>query len=113
MIIEQRKTDICQNRFGGKGEVILEHLTDEAQINDKMVMFARVILKPGCSLGLHKHEGNSETIYVVSGTGAYNDNGSLHTVHAGDSMFCPDGESHSIENIGTDDLILIGLVAKV
>lgn len=112
MYINEKKTDICQNRFDGKGEVILEHIVDESLISDKVVMYARVILKPGCSLGYHQHSGNSETVYVVQGTGSYSDNGTMMTVHAGDSLFCPDGESHSIENIGTDDLILMGLVVK-
>lgn len=112
MFCTEKHTDICQNRFGGKGEVILEHLIDEKVYDGKVVMYARVILKPGCSLGYHKHEGNSETCYVLQGTAAYSDNGKPMTLHAGDTVFCPDGESHYLENIGTDDLIVIGLVLK-
>lgn len=112
MYIQDTKKDICQNRFGGKGEVIIEHLLDETLISDKMVMYAKVILQPGCSLGYHKHEGNSETVHVLQGTGTYSDNGTVMTVKAGDTMFCPDGESHSIENTGSEELVLLGLVVK-
>lgn len=112
MFIKEAKTDLCQNRFGGNGEVIIEHLLDESLISDKMVMYAKVILKPGCSLGYHKHEGNSETVHVLQGTGTYNDNGTVMAVKAGDTMFCPDGESHSVENSGSEDLVLLGLVVK-
>lgn len=49
-----------------------------------------------CS-SLCKHKGDSETYYILSGTGRYNDNGSIVDVHPGDVYFCEDGESHSIE----------------
>lgn len=43
------------------------------------------------------HKGDSETYYILSRTGRYNDNGSIVDVHLGDVYFCEDGESHSIE----------------
>lgn len=114
MIIKETKTDISKNRFGGNGEVIIEHYLDEKLLNDSVVMYAKVILKPGCSLGYHKHEGNSETIVVLQGTAEYNDNGTAVTLHAGDKVHCPSGESHSIGNAADakEDLLLQALVIK-
>ena len=114
MIIKETKTDISKNRFGGNGEVIIEHYLDEKLLNDSVVMYAKVILKPGCSLGYHKHEGNSETIVVLQGTAEYNDNGTAVTLHAGDKVRCPSGESHSIGNAADakEDLLLQALVIK-
>ncbi len=114
MIIKETKTDISKNRFGGNGEVIIEHYLDEKLLNDSVVMYAKVILKPGCSLGYHKHEGNSETIVVLQGTAEYNDNGTAVTLHAGDKVHCPSGESHSIGNPADakEDLLLQALVIK-
>ena len=114
MIIKETKTDISKNRFGGNGEVIIEHYLDEKLWNDSVVMYAKVILKPGCSLGYHKHEGNSETIVVLQGTAEYNDNGTAVTLHAGDKVHCPSGESHSIGNAADakEDLLLQALVIK-
>ena len=70
MLIQDIKTDICTNRFGGNGDVIIEHYIEEKLLNDSVVMYAKVILKPGCSLGYHTHNGNSETIVVLQGTAA-------------------------------------------
>lgn len=114
MIIKETKTDISKNRFGGNGEVIIEHYLDEKLLNDSVVMYAKVILKPGCSLGYHKHEGNSETIVILQGTAEYNDNGTAVTLHAGDKVHCPSGESHSIGNAADakEDLLLQALVIK-
>lgn len=114
MIITNTKTDISTNRFGGNGDVIIEHYLDEKLLNDSVVMYAKVILKPGCSLGYHKHEGNSETIVVLAGTAEYNNNGTPVTLHAGDKVHCPSGESHAIGNSADakEDLLLQALVIK-
>lgn len=114
MIIENTKTDICANRFGGNGDVIIEHYLDEKLLNDSVVMYAKVTLKPGCSLGYHKHEGNSETIVVLQGTAEYNDNGKPVTLHAGAKVHCPSGEGHAIGNPAhaKEDLLLQALVIK-
>lgn len=77
MLIQDTKTDICTNRFGG-------------------------------------NNGNSETIVVLQGTADYNDNGTPITLHAGDKVHCPSGESHSIGNPADakEDLLLQALVIK-
>ncbi len=108
------KRDISTNRFGGKGDVIIDHLIDEKLINDGIVMYARVTLKPGCGLGYHEHNGNTETITVISGTAQYNDNGTLITLPAGTTVHCPSGEGHFIANAddAKEDLILQALIVK-
>lgn len=75
MLVTDRKTDYFEKRAGGTGTTIMEHIIDEKVYNGKIAAYARVILKPGCSLGYHKHEGTSETLYILSGTAEYNDNG--------------------------------------
>lgn len=114
MLFTNKKTDVSTNRFGGNGDVIINHYIDEKLINDSIAMYAEVVLKPGCSLGYHQHNGNSETIVVLKGTAEYNDNGTPMTLHAGDTVHCPDGEWHSIGNSAnaTEDLHLQALIAK-
>lgn len=114
MKITNSKTDICANRFGGNGDVIIEHYLDESMLNDSVVMYAKVTLKPGCSLGYHIYDGNSETIVVLQGTAEYNDNGKAMTLHAGDKVHCPSGEGHAIGNPAdaAEDLLLQALVIK-
>lgn len=114
MIFTEKKIDKCMNRFGGNGEVIIEHYFDESKLNDSVVMYAKVILKPGCSLGYHQHNGNSETIVVVSGTAQYNDNGVEMVLPAGSTMHCPNGEFHSVGNAedAKEDLVLQALIVK-
>ena len=39
MLFTDRKTDVCSNRFGGDGDVIINHYIDEKMINDSIVMY--------------------------------------------------------------------------
>ncbi|KJS23558.1 MAG: cupin [Clostridiaceae bacterium BRH_c20a] len=106
------KREVIQCLKGGKGEVELIHLleVDKNEFNGKGRLFARNTLKPGASIGFHKHEGDAETYYILSGEGTVNDNGTIKVVQAGDLVYTPHGESHSLENTGTTDLEFIALI---
>ena len=95
---------------GGKGVTEFTHLLEKEQFHDKGRLFAHARLVPGASIGYHKHEGDFETYYVFKGEGTLNDNGKERPVKAGDLVFTNVGESHSIENTGTEDLELIALI---
>lgn len=114
MILNDKKVDVFSNRFGGNGDVIMEHYIDEKLLNDTVNMYAKVILKPGCSLGYHQHNGNNETIVILQGIAQYNDNGTEMELAPGTVMHCPDGEFHSIGNAADakKDLILQAIVVK-
>lgn len=74
----------------GNGHVIIKELLDEKQLNGKCGLYAEVTLEPGCSLGFHMHYGESETYYILTGEGEYNDNGtSWRHVKAGDIILYP------------------------
>ena len=99
---------------GGNGtvEVIPSVLTGEYESPAKVI--ARLILKPGCSLGSHTHEGEEEIITVLKGTATYNDNGTQKTVTAGDVCICLNGQTHSIANASdTETLELFAVINGV
>lgn len=56
------------------------------------------ILIPGASIGMHTHETNSETLFVVAGHGTIIEDGESHPVHLGQCIYCPKGHSHSLIN---------------
>ena len=96
---------------GGMGDVCRANLLSNVQIHDKCSTFARITIKPGCSLGYHQHKGNSETYYILKGKGIYNNNGTEVEVGPGTTTFCPDGEFHALSNEnGTEDLVFMALI---
>lgn len=111
-VFREKNVVVAEKRFGGRGSVILEHILDETLYEGLVPTYIKATLKSGCSLGLHQHNGNSEAYYILSGKGIYNDNGVLTEVEAGDTTFTADGESHGLENAGSEDLVFIALVVS-
>lgn len=105
-----RTVDVRNGAEGGKGSIAMDKLNSEVIKPAKVRKFAHAKLEPGSSVGYHVHHGESETFYILSGKGLYSDNGMEREVGAGDVTFTPDGEGHSLENIGNDILEFILLI---
>ena len=112
-LFNDRPVNRYEKRAGGKGHVFIEPLLGEKELAGKCGLYARVTLEPGCSLGYHEHQGESETYYILEGQGLYSDNGQEVAVKAGDTMFCPSGEGHAIENTeASGNLSFMALIIK-
>ena len=106
------RVDVRENMRGGNGKVTLLHSFNEAEIESKVRVCARIDLGPGCSIGEHDHTGEDEIYYIICGTGKVSDNGTDVIVTAGDAVLTGKGEVHSIENVGKDLLSLVAVVIK-
>lgn len=107
----ERTIEKGERRFGGEGYVTVRHLSSSPEeLNSKGRVFAHSTLLPGHSIGYHVHEGESETYYIYSGKGEFNDNGTLKIVEAGDVTFTPPGTGHGIKNVGDTPLEMIALI---
>lgn len=102
--------DLRENMRGGNGTVEITNFATPAELNDKGRLFANITLKPGCSIGYHVHENDSELFYLIKGKALYNDNGVECTLSAGDVMICPAGTGHSIANIGEEDVEVCAVI---
>ena len=108
---EDCKIEYREHMRDGDGTVMLtSFISGDAELNGKGRLFSRITLNPGCSIGYHVHEKDSELFYVLTGTGTYSDNGESVTVHAGDVMICETGRGHSIANAGSEVLELIAVI---
>ena len=107
---EEFNTEYRENMRGGNGTVALCNFVTPEELNDKGRLFGTIVLKPGCSIGYHVHENDSELFYIIKGTATYDDNGTTVTVRAGDVTLTPAGTGHSIKNEGTEDVELVALI---
>ncbi len=105
-----REVDVRKGAEGGKGSIAMDKLNSEVINPAKVRKFAHAKLEPGSSVGYHVHHGESETFYILSGKALYNDNGTEMELSAGAVTFTPDGQGHSIENVGDDVLEFILLI---
>jgi mannose-6-phosphate isomerase-like protein (cupin superfamily) len=102
---------VRERLFDGDGQITVRSLlNNEEEMYHKGRVFAHTTLPPGCSIGYHIHSDESETYYILSGIGEFNDNGTLKTVHPGDVTFTPAGQGHGIRNVGDEPLELIALI---
>lgn len=81
---------------GGEGTVEVIRVLEPGEYKSGLKLIAELVLRPGCSLGYHTHEGEEEIIHVLSGSALYNDDGELTGLSAGDSCVCLSGHGHSI-----------------
>lgn len=106
MIINFDKIElsILENFKGGKKATEAHMFVDE---NNRML---KGRLVPGASIGLHRHEGSSEIIYVTKGTGKVLYEGEYIPLKEGDVHYCPEGCEHSLINDSQEDLLFLGIV---
>ena len=106
---DRMKTEIKEKLRGGEGNTQLLHLVDCE--NEKNIrMLAEMTLQPGCSIGTHRHDSETEYFIILSGSGTVNDNGTEVQVKAGDSIITVSGESHSLRNTGTVPLVFHAII---
>lgn len=97
--------------FNGVGEITVRSLLNGPQeMSGKGRVFGHTTVYPGSAIGYHIHIGDSETYYILSGTGEYNDNGTLCTVTAGDVTYCAPGEGHGLKCLGDEPIEMIALI---
>ena len=107
----ERIIEYKEKQFQGEGGVTVRSLLNSPdEMYGKGRAFAHSTLQPGCSIGFHMHESESETYYIYSGTGEFNDNGTITTVSAGDVTFTAAGEGHGLKNTGSEPLEFIALI---
>ena len=90
----------------GSGELTFEII--ERIINENL----KLELAPGAYLGEHTHVGNSETIYVLSGTGTMLCDGVEEALTPGVCHYCAQGHSHKLMNTGTEPLVTFAIVPE-
>jgi mannose-6-phosphate isomerase-like protein (cupin superfamily) len=101
--------DVKEKMRGGEGSTQFTHIVDGDKIPHARMM-AEIVLQPGCSIGEHVHEKETEYYIIVRGTGIVNDNGVSKTVNPGDAVVTGGGASHSISNTGTEDLVFHAII---
>lgn len=109
---EEKGYKIREQMRGGAGSVIQEIFLTEEQMPAHYRLLSEFTLNPGCSIGDHKHEGECEVYYALSGEGVLNDNGTECVMHAGDINVCYDGLTHGIENRGEEPFCFLAFIVK-
>ena len=105
----EMKVEEKERMRDGEGVTRLTHLLDgSTQKNARL--FAEITLNPGCSIGKHQHDSETEYYFIISGTGIVDDDGNEVQVKQGDSIITGNGASHSIKNTGSEALVFHAVI---
>lgn len=96
--------------FGGKGTIQFKMLGVPEEMYKSASLFNHVTIQPGCSIGYHIHEHETEFYYILKGEAVFNDNGTEVLFHAGDVGVTGNGAGHGIENRSDEPVEMIALI---
>ena len=102
--------EVREKMRGGAGHVNLAQVVTGERLPKNVRLSAVITLQPGCSIGWHVHEKETEVFFIASGKGVANDNGETRPIAAGDVLVTPDGCGHAIENNGSLPLVFFAII---
>lgn len=109
---ELRMQEVNNLRYG-KGSAKIYHIIEGEELKNKGKMFTKIVLPKGASIGPHDHTEDFEVYYILKGQGLVDEGDKKIIVNEGDSVYTADGNQHSIENIGDNDLEMMAVVIYV
>ena len=89
---------------------MLSDLTTKDSNPAKLRLCSEMLIKPGCSIGKHKHIAETEIYYCLAGKGQVMDDGKFVDFTVGDTAITDGIEPHLIINNGTEDLKFIAVI---
>jgi len=101
-----------EGSHGGEGTYFLRTLLQE-EFASSIAYIREIVLPPGSSVGIHKHEGDEELYYIVSGQGIMSVDAEQQPVCAGDVVLTKSGSSHGLKNTGEQDLKFFVVCARL
>ena len=101
---------VRENVRGGEGTLVFHDFLLAEESFGAGKLFSRTVIPAGASIGEHRHEGEFEVYYVLSGVVEAQDGGNWVTLHAGDTHLCASGESHALRNFGSVEAEVLMLI---
>ena len=107
---EEMEIETRDQMRGGKGRVTIQHLIEKEDFTATTRLCARLTLPPGAGIGIHRHDAEDEIFLIIKGAGILDDGHSRTRVTEGDAVLTGNGESHSLENDGTENLEVLAVI---
>ncbi len=93
----------------GEGTVVKTTIAPAAP-DMHLRLLARFLIRKGCSIGQHSHNGEVEYYYILSGQGIVTEDDGERTVNPGDVVITGWGQGHSIRNEKDQDLEFMAVI---
>jgi mannose-6-phosphate isomerase-like protein (cupin superfamily) len=107
---EEMLVEIRERLRGGEGTIQIKNLFKAGDLKGKTRLIAEITIPVGGSIGFHQHDQEEEIFYFLSGQGRVKDQDELKEVVSGDALVTGGGQGHSVENIGSDPLVIMAVI---
>ena len=103
IIVNRQRANVIQTRHGSE----IRPLVDRTTSAITGCSLAEEILPPGHAVTPHHHRQIEEIYYIVEGRGLMTVGDQQQEVAAGDAVFVPRGERHTLANTGAEPIKLL------
>lgn len=103
IITNLKRARVINTAHGSEIRPLIDRTTSEIT----QCSLAQETLPPGCAVTPHRHRQIEEIYYIVSGSGLMTVGDETREVEAGDAVYVPRGQRHTLENTGSDSIKLI------
>jgi len=105
----EMKKEVRNQMRGGAGNIEIKHIAESSNLKNARLL-AYITIPVDGSIGEHQHDNETEYYIILSGKGIVVDDGIEKEVNAGETVVTGNGASHSIRNIGNEDLKMIAVI---
>jgi mannose-6-phosphate isomerase-like protein (cupin superfamily) len=102
-IVNRKQTAVINTLHGSEIRPLIDRTTSAIT----QCSLAEEILPPGCAVTPHHHQAIEEIYYIVEGRGLMTVGDEQTEVSAGDAVYIPLNQRHTLENSGTEPLKLL------
>ena len=100
LIINRDKANIINTPHGSEIRPLIDRTTSPIE----KCSLAEEILPVGAAVGAHFHRETEEVYYILSGTGEMTVGDETEKVTAGDAVYIPVGNVHTLKNTGNEPM---------
>jgi len=103
IVINRHRANVIKTRHGSE----IRPLVDRTTSAITQCSLAEELLLPGQAVTLHRHHKIEEIYYVVEGRGVMTVGDERQEVAAGDAIYVPRGQRHTLANTGSEPIKLL------
>jgi mannose-6-phosphate isomerase-like protein (cupin superfamily) len=103
IIVNRHQAAVIKTPHGSE----IRPLMDRTTSGIERCSLAEEVLPVGAAVGRHHHTETEEVYYILHGTGRMTVGDESREVFAGDAVFIPRGQTHALENTGTEPMTLL------
>ena len=103
IVVNRRNAAIIKTPHGSEIRPLVDRTTSAIE----RCSLAEEILPAGAAVGRHHHLETEEIYYILRGAGRMTVGDETREVEAGDAVFIPRGQAHTLENTGREPMTIL------